>query len=194
MGTPEGEVTQLLHAWGGGDRSVEDRLFELVLPDLRKLAENMLRRERPDHSLQPTALLNEAYCRLLTARERDWRSRSHFFAIAARAMRRLLIEHARGRPKGARIPIDGLQEFLRGRDEQLELALAVDGLLDDMAPAHASWCSIVELKFFLGFTDEEAAEVLGLPLRSLQRQFGDARRWLYEKLKSCQAKPNTTSS
>jgi len=194
MGTPEGEVTRLLHAWGGGDRSVEDRLFELVLPDLRKLAENMLRRERPDHSLQPTALLNEVYCRLLTARERDWRSRSHFFAIAARAMRRLLIEHARGRPKGARIPIDGLQEFLRGRDAQLELALAVDGLLDDMAPAHGSWCSIVELKFFLGFTDEEAAEVLGLPLRSLQRQFGDARRWLYEKLKSCQAKPNTTSS
>jgi RNA polymerase sigma factor (TIGR02999 family) len=194
MGTPEGEVTRLLHAWGRGDRSVEDRLFELVLPDLRKLAENMLRRERPDHSLQPTALLNEAYCRLLTARERDWRSRSHFFAIAARAMRRLLIEHARGRPKGARIPIDGLQEFLRGREAQLELALAVDGLLDDMAPAHGSWCSIVELKFFLGFTDEEAAEVLGLPLRSLQRQFGDARRWLYEKLKSCQAKPNTTSS
>jgi len=194
MGTPEGEVTRLLHAWGGGDRSVEDRLFELVLPDLRKLAENMLRRERPDHSLQPTALLNEVYCRLLTARERDWRSRSHFFAIAARAMRRLLIEHARGRPKGVRIPIDGLQEFLRGRDAQLELALAVDGLLDDMPPAHGSWCSIVELKFFLGFTDEEAAEVLGLPLRSLQRQFGDARRWLYEKLKSCQAKPNTTSS
>jgi RNA polymerase sigma factor (TIGR02999 family) len=194
MGTSEGEITRLLHAWGGGDRSVEDRLFELVLPDLRKLAENMLRRERPDHSLQPTALLNEAYCRLLTARERDWQSRSHFFAIAARAMRRLLIEHARGRPKGVRIPIDGLQEFLRGRDAQLELALAVDGLLDDMAPAHGSWCSIVELKFFLGFTDEEAAEVLGLPLRSLQRQFGDARRWLYEKLKPCQAKPNTTSS
>ena len=194
MGTPEGEVTRLLHAWGGGDRSVEDRLFELVLPDLRKLAESMMRRERPDHSLQPTALLNEAYCRLLTARERDWRSRSHFFAIAARAMRRLLIDHARGRPKGARIPIDGLQEFLRGRDEQLELALAIDGLLDDMTPAHGDWCSIVELKFFLGFTDEETAEALGMPLRSMQRQFGDARRWLYEKLKSCQAKPNTMSS
>ena len=194
MGTPEGEVTRLLQAWGGGDRSVEDRLFELVLPDLRKLAESMMRRERPDHSLQPTALLNEAYCRLLTARERDWLNRSHFFAIAARAMRRLLIEHARGRPKGARIPIDGLQEFLRGRDEQLELALAIDGLLDDMAPAHGNWCSIVELKFFLGFTDEEAAEALGMPLRSMQRQFGDARRWLYEKLKSCQAKPNSMSS
>jgi RNA polymerase sigma factor (TIGR02999 family) len=194
MGTPEGEVTRLLHAWGGGDRSVEDRLFELVLPDLRKLAEGMMRRERPDHSLQPTALLNEAYCRLLTARERDWRNRSHFFAIAARAMRRLLIDHARGRPKGARIPIDGLQEFLRGRDEQLDLALAIDSLLDDMSPAHANWCSIVELKFFLGFTDEEAAEALGMPLRSMQRQFGDARRWLYEKLKACQAKPNTMSS
>src|ERR1700694_1647857 len=184
MGTPEGEVTRLLHAWGSGDRSVEDRLFELVLPDLRKLAETMMRRERPDHSLQPTALLNEAYCRLLTAREREWRNRSHFFAIPARALRRLLVQRARRR----------LQEFLLGRDEQLELALAVDGLLDDMAPAHGSWCSIVELKFFLGFTDEEAAEVLGLPLRSLQRQFGDARRWLYEKLKSCQAKPITTSS
>src|SRR5438067_2055475 len=85
MGTPEGEVTRLLHAWGSGDRTVEDRLFELVLPDLRKLAESMMRRERPDHSLQPTALLNEAYCRLLTARERDWRNRAHFFAIAARA-------------------------------------------------------------------------------------------------------------
>ena len=194
MGTPEGEVTRLLHAWGGGDRSVEDRLFELVLPDLRKLAEGMMRRERPDHSLQPTALLNEAYCRLLTARERDWRNRSHFFAIAARAMRRLLIDHARGRPKGARIPIDGLQEFLRGRDEQLDLALAIDSLLDDMGPAHGNWCSIVELKFFLGFTDEEAAEALGMPLRSMQRQFGDARRWLYEKLKACQAKPNTMSS
>jgi RNA polymerase sigma factor (TIGR02999 family) len=194
MGTPEGEVTRLLHAWGSGDRSVEDRLFELVLPDLRKLAESMMRRERPDHSLQPTALLNEAYCRLLNARERDWQNRSHFFAIAARAMRRLLIEHARGRPKGARIPIDGLQEFLRGRDEQLELALAIDGLLDDMAPAHGNWCSIVELKFFLGFTDDEAAEALGMPLRSMQRQFGDARRWLYERLKSCQAKPNTMSS
>src|SRR5260370_18934169 len=122
MGTPEGEITRLLHAWDTGDRTVEDRLFELVLPDLRKLAESMMRRERPEHSLQPTVLLSEAYCRLLTARERDWRNRSHFFAIAARAMRRLLIEHARGRPRGARIPIDGLQEFLRGRDEQLELA------------------------------------------------------------------------
>jgi RNA polymerase sigma factor (TIGR02999 family) len=194
MGTPEGEVTRLLHAWGGGDRSVEDRLFELVLHDLRKLAERMMRRERPDHSLQPTALLNEAYCRLLTARERDWRNRSHFFAMAARAMRRLLIEHARGRPKGAKIPIDGLQEFLRGRDEQLELAVAIDGLLEDMAPAHGNWCSIVELKFFLGFTDEETAEALVMPLRSMQRQFGDARRWLYEKLKACPAKPNTMSS
>jgi RNA polymerase sigma-70 factor (ECF subfamily) len=194
MDAPEGEVTRLLHAWGGGDRSVEDRLFELVMPDLRKLAESMMRRERPDHSLQPTTLLNEAYCRLLTARERDWRNRSHFFALAARAMRRLLIEHARRRPKEAQVPIDGLEDFLRGRDSQLELALAIDGLLDEMAPAHGSWCSIVELKFFLGFTDEEAAEALVIPLRSMQRQFGDARRWLYEKLKSCQAKPNTTIS
>ena len=193
MEVPAGEVTQLLHAWGSGDRSVEDRLFALVLPDLHKLANRLMRGERRDHSLQPTELLNEAYCRLLTARERDWQSRSHFLALAARAMRRLLIDHARGRPKAAKVPIGDLEGLLSGRNEQIELALSIDGLLDEMEPEHSQWCSIVELKFFLGFTDEETAEALGLPLRTMQRRFGDARCWLYERLK-CQTKPNTTSS
>ena len=193
MEPPAGEVTQLLHAWGAGDRSVESRLFALVLPDLHKLAQLLMRGERRDHSLQATELLNEAYCRLLGARERDWQNRSHFLALAARAMRRLLIEHARGRPKAEKVAIGDLEELLRGRDVQIEVALSIDGLLDEMAPAHPQWCSIVELKFFLGFTDEETAEALGLPLRTMQRQFGDARRWLYERLK-CPTKPNTTSS
>jgi RNA polymerase sigma factor (TIGR02999 family) len=190
---PAGEVTQLLHAWGAGDRSVEERLFELMLPDLHKLAQRLMRGERSDNSLQATELLNEAYLRLLKAQERDWQNRSHFFALAARAMRRLLIEHARGRPKAVKVPVDDLGELLRGRDAQIELALGIDGLLDEMAETHPKWCSIVELKFFLGLTDDEAAEALGLPLRTVQRQFGDARRWLYERLK-CQEKPNTTSS
>src|SRR6266481_6040848 len=152
MGTPEGEVTRLLHAWGGGDRSVEDRLFELVLPDLRKLAESMMRRERPDHSLQPTALLNEAYCRLVRARERDWQNRQHFFAIAARVMRRFLINHARARPKGQKILIEDAEPWLAERGDKIEQAIAVDTLLHEIEATHPDWCSVVDIKFFPAFT------------------------------------------
>ncbi|MBS1876833.1 MAG: sigma-70 family RNA polymerase sigma factor [Acidobacteria bacterium] len=179
-----GDVTTLLRAWSSGDRSVEERLFSLVLPDLHKLAQYMMGGERQDHSLQATALMNEAYFRLVNARERDWENRRHFFAIAARTMRRLLIDHARGRPKGAKLPIEGLEEMLRGRDAQLETAVAINSLLDELDGKHPDWCSVVELKFFAGFTDDETAEALGIPLRTMQRQFSDARRWLYQKLEA----------
>ena len=161
---------------------MEERLFALVLPDLHKLARYMMRGERADHSLQATVLINEAYFRLVGAKDRDWENRRHFFAVAARAMRHLLIDYARGRPKGAKVPIEGLEEMLRGRDEQLELGLTINELLHEMETDHPEWCTIVELKFFAGFTDEEAAEALGLSLRTMQRQFGDARRWLFQKL------------
>ena len=98
MNTPDRNVTALLRAWGEGDRSVEERLFALILPDLHQLARYMISRERPEHSLQPTALMNEAYLRLVSARERDWENRRHFFAVAARAMRHLLIDYARALP------------------------------------------------------------------------------------------------
>lgn len=194
--TAGGDVTTLLKAWSSGDRSVEDRLFSLVLPDLHKLARYMMAGERQDHSLQPTALLNEAYFRLVNARERDWESRRHFFAVAARAMRHLLIDHARGRPKGSKVPIDGLEEMLRGRDQQLETGVAINALLDEMDRKHPEWCSVVELKFFAGFTDDEAAAALGIPVRTMQRQFSDARRWLYERLETqrCAEKQNSTKS
>lgn len=185
-----GEVTQLLHAWSAGDRSVEDRLFTLVLPDLHNLARRLMGGERLDHSLQATALMNEAYFKLVRARERDWENRKHFFAVAARAMRHLLIDHARGRPKGQKIAIDGIEDLLRGRDTQLEVGLAINGLLDEMESKHPDWVSIIEMKFFAGFTDDEVAEALGLPLRSMQRRFGDARRWLYERLESPECKGN----
>jgi RNA polymerase sigma factor (TIGR02999 family) len=196
MDPSAGEVTVLLHAWSTGDRDVEERLFALVLPDLHKLARYLMGRERPGHSLQPTALMNEAYFRLVGAKERDWENRRHFFAVAGRAMRRLLIDHARGRPKGAKIAIDGLEDFLRGRDAQLELGVEVNELLDRMEATHPDWCSVVELKFFAGFSDAETAEALGVPLRTMQRQFSDARRWLYERLESqrCKANPNATNS
>ncbi len=182
MEPSEGEVTQLLRAWSNGDRSVEDRLFDAVLPELRKLASAFLRRESPGHTLQPTALLNEAYLRLVNARERDWNHRTHFYAIAARIMRRLLIDHARGRRRGNEIPVEGLADLLRGREAQLEQAIAVDSVLDELEASHADWCSVVEMRFFLGLTEEGTAEALGIPLRTAQRRFSDARRWLYERL------------
>ena len=192
----DGEVTALLRAWSGGDRSVEERLFQLVLPDLRKIAGALMRKERSDHSLQPTALLNETYFRLVGAREHDWTNRRHFYAVAARAMRRLLIDHARARPHGAKVPIEGMEDLLRGRESQIELALSIDGLLDELSQTQPEWCSVVELKFFWGFTDEETAAALELPLRTAQRHFGDARRWLFERLEQekCKAKSKTTNS
>lgn len=191
----DGEVTALLRAWSGGDRSVEERLFQLVLPDLRRIAGALMSKERSDHSLQPTALLNETYLRLVGARENDWADRRHFFAVAARAMRRLLIDHARARPHGVKIPMDGMEELLRGRETQMELALSIDGLLDELAEKQPEWCSVVEMKFFWGFTDEETAAALSLPLRTAQRHFGDARRWLFERLEQgkCKANSKTTS-
>jgi RNA polymerase sigma factor (TIGR02999 family) len=196
MDSDRGEVTRLLHAWAGGDRGVEERLFALVLPDLYRLARQMMGRERPDHTLEPTALINEAYFRLVGARERDWESRRHFFAIAARAMRRLLIDHAKGRAKGQKMPLEGLEEFLGGRGEQLQLAVELDDLLNRMEQLHPDWCPVVELKFYAGFTDAETADALGLPLRTMQRQFSDARRWLFEQLetKRCGTARNATKS
>jgi RNA polymerase sigma factor (TIGR02999 family) len=184
MDTPPGEVTTLLHAWSEGDRSIEDRLFELVMPELHQIAERLMRRERPEHSLDPTALVNEVYVRLVRARERDWESRRHFFALAARAMRRLLIDHARGRPQAQMVPIAGMEDWLRATGAKLEQALAIDGLLNQIEPEHPEWCSIVDLKFFMGLTDEETADALGMPIRTVQRKFGDARRWLFERLES----------
>ncbi len=179
---PFGEITKLLKLWGTGDRDVEPELFELVLPDLRRIAQSMMRKERPDHSLQPTALLNETYFRLVNARERDWENRRHFFAIAARAMRRLLIDHARARPPGAKIPLDALGDLLRGRETQLEQAVSINKLLDDLETSHPDWCLAIELKFFLGLTDEEAAAATGMSMRTLQRNYTDARRWLFERM------------
>jgi RNA polymerase sigma factor (TIGR02999 family) len=179
---PTGEVTELLKAWSAGDRNVEARLFELVLPDLRKLAQCFLRRESPNHSLQPTALLNEAYLRLVGARARDWQDRRHFFAITARVMRRLLIDHARGRRRAEFVDMEGIEAMLKGRDAQLEQAVQVDSVLDELEALSPEMCHIVELRFFLGLTEEEAAEALGIPVRTAQRRYSDARKWLFERL------------
>ena len=196
MEAPAGEITQLLHAWSAGDRGVEERLFSLVLPDLRNLARALMRRERRDHTLEASALLNESYVRLLAGRERDWEGRRHFYAVAARIMRRLLVDHARARTKPEILPLEDWREPRRGPAVQIELAIAVDGVLNELEGVHPDWCSIVEMKYYMGLTDEEAADALGLPLRTVQRRFSDARRWLFERLNpsSCETKANATKA
>ena len=178
-----GDVTGLLRRWQTGDREAEAELFELVLPDLQRLARYWMRRERPGHTLQPSALLNEVYIRLVGYRNQNWQDRRHFFAIAARAMRRYLIDYARGRPKAKVVPL-GTLDVPELPGSRRELAIAVDQLLEELAREDPDACSIVEMKFFLGLTDEEASEALNIPVRSLQRSWQAAREWLFRRLES----------
>jgi len=179
-----GEITELLHRWRSGDQAAETRLFELVQPELRRLARHYMRRERPGHTLQPTDLLNETYLKLTGAKEVDWRDRGHFFALAARAMRRYLIDYARGRRGQVKLPLDDISPVVTGDASNLELAIAVDRLLDELGKKNPDQCAMVELKYFLGLTDDEAAEALHLPLRTAQRRWLEARKWLFERLES----------
>ena len=177
------DITALLQRWRTGSADAESELFALVMPDLRRLARYLMKRERGGHTLQPTELVDEVYFRLVDAKDRDWQNRSHFFAIAGRAMRRHLIDHARGRQNG----VVGLNDAGIHRPDgsrKLHLALTLDSLLEEMSAVHPEWCSVVELKFFLGLTDEEAADALGLKLRTLQRMWLEARRWLFSRMES----------
>ena len=186
----EGEdVTRLLREWRAGDRRAENELFRIVMPDLRKLARRLMSGERREHTLQPTELVDQVYFRLVAARDRDWENRRHFFAIAARAMRRHLIDHARGRGSAV---FAGLEEIERGlpvAGAQVDLVLTIDHLLDELSLAQPEWSRVIEVKYFLGLTDEEAADALGMKLRTLQRAWRDARRWLFERMDAANARP-----
>jgi RNA polymerase sigma factor (TIGR02999 family) len=195
---PDGppEITQLLRRWRSGDGAAEARLFDLLMPDLHRIAACCFRSERPGHTLQPTALVNEGFLRLAAAKGIEWQDRGHFFVIAARIMRRCLIDHARSRPAAEFLSLEGLAEGVLAQRNPLELAIAIDSLLEEMAAEHPQRCSVVEMKFFLGMTDAEAADLLGLSLHTLQREWFRARRWLFEKLSAGQwnTAPNTTSA
>jgi RNA polymerase sigma factor (TIGR02999 family) len=182
MELPMGDITELLHQWRAGNREAENQLFTLVLPNLRRLAHYLMQRERKDHSMQATELVDQIYFRMVAAKERDWQNRKHFYAIAARAMRRYLIDHARGRPSADFVALEGLEDILPATSGKVDLAIAVDRLLDELAETEPEWSMLVEMKFFLGLTDEEAAEALGVKLRTMQRTWSDARRWLYTRM------------
>ena len=188
-----GDITQLLQRWREGSRDAENELFTLVLPNLRRLAHYLMKGERKGHSLQATELVDQIYFRLVAAKNRDWRNRQHFYAIAARAMRRYLIDHARARPEGEFVALEGMKDLLPADSAKLDLALNVDRLLEELEKTKPDWCMLVEMKFFLGLTDEEAAETLGIKLRSMQRMWRDARQWLFERTESPDAGQSTAA-
>jgi RNA polymerase sigma factor (TIGR02999 family) len=182
MGEEPGAITILLHRWQEGDKEAESELFRLLLPDLRRIAGHCFRGERPGQTIQPTALVNEAFLRLAAARNIDWQNRGHFLALSAKIMRRLLIDRARARPTVHFAPLDGMPEPALGHNTPVELVLTLDLLLEELEVESHQRRMIVELKFFLGLTDTEAAEVLNISLRTLQREWHLARRWLFERL------------
>ena len=179
-----GDITLLLHQWREGSRSAENELFALVLPNLRRLAHHLMKGERKGHSLEATELVDQVYFRLVAAKDRDWQNRQHFFAIAARAMRRYLIDHARGRPNAEFVALEGIENLLPASSAKLDQAVTIDRLLEQLSETKPDWCTLVEVKYFLGLTDEEAADTLGLKVRTMQRMWRDARQWLFEHMES----------
>jgi len=180
------EVTQILHDWSGGDPEASSRLMPFVYDELRRLARIFLNRERGGHTLQPTALVNEAYLRLVDQTRVNWQNRSHFYGIAARMMRRVLIDHARAhaaekRGGGAalRLSLDDVQLPLEQRAADF---LDLDEALERLAQMDERKCRIVELRFFGGLSDEEIAEVLKISTRTVLRDWKTARMWLYREL------------
>jgi RNA polymerase sigma factor (TIGR02999 family) len=188
VNVPPGDITMLLQQWREGDRAAEEQLFELVMPNLRRLAHFLMKGERRGHSMDATELVNQIYFRLVAAKDRDWRNRRHFFAIAGRAMRRYLIDHARGRPDAQLVAFEEIDGILPARSPAMDLPIMIDHLLEELGKENPEWSMLVEMKYFLGLTDEEAAEAMGLKIRTMQRMWSDARRWLFERLQAERAK------
>ncbi|WP_263352017.1 sigma-70 family RNA polymerase sigma factor [Acidicapsa acidisoli] len=188
MADADGEVTRLLERWREGDPDVLESLIPLVYGQLHRIAEGYMRREREDHTLQPTALVNEVYMRLLSQRKVSWHDRGHFYTFAARIMRNILKDHARahlaerrGGPGAIRLPLsDEIAWVGTSSAEILDLNRALDRLEKlDQRKAH-----LIELRFFLALTLEETAEVLSISLSTAERDLKFSRSWLYQELKS----------
>lgn len=184
MSSPQA-VTQLLIRGSQGDRAALDELLPVVYDELRRLAGSYLGRERPGHTLQPTALVHEAYLRLVDQRSVDWRNRAQFFGMAAEMMRRILVNHAQGRhaaKRGGHAPRLSLDEAV-GFSEERDLNLvALDEALSDLALLDPRQSRIVELRFFAGLSIEETAEVLEISPATVKREWSAARAWLYREM------------
>lgn len=179
------DVTQLLMAWNDGDESALEKLVPLVYGELRRLARRHMQRERPDHTLQTTALINEAYLQLVDIRNVHWQNRAHFFALCARLMRRILVDFARSRHYakrgGGAQPLSLDQSVLVSPGHSPDL-VAVDDALQALAKVDARKAQVVELRFFGGLTLEETAEVLKVSPETVRRDWRLAKVWLLRQL------------
>jgi RNA polymerase sigma factor (TIGR02999 family) len=182
---PSSEVTELLRQWSDGRQEALDQLMPQIYAELRRLASSYLRRERPDHTLQATALVHEAFLKLIDQRAVQWQNRAHFFGIAAQAMRRILVDHARAHASGKRgdgqRPVSLDDAHVPTGTPNLDL-LALDEVLTRLAAFDSQQSRVVELRFFGGLTMEETAEVLHISPATVGREWTVAKAWLYAEL------------
>jgi RNA polymerase sigma factor (TIGR02999 family) len=178
--------TELLRAWSQGDGSAFERLVPLVYEELHRLARRYMRRERPDHTLQATSLVNEAYLRLIDVNRVEWRDRAHFLAVAAQMMRRILVESARNRRRQKRgggavhLNLDEVQELPASKDHDV---VALSAALCGLAKSDARMSQIVELRFFGGLTVDETAQVLNVSPETVMRDWKTAKAWLLREIR-----------
>jgi RNA polymerase sigma factor (TIGR02999 family) len=183
--SPPHEVTALLLSWSNGDRDALAGLMPLVYDELRRLALDHLRRERPEHTLQPTALVNEVYLRLVDQRRVSWQTRAQFFGLAAQLMRHVLVDHARSRAaakRGGLVRKLSLDEALVAADEVAAELVALDEALVRLAAIDERKSRVVEMRFFAGLSVEEAAEALGVSDKTVMRDWRIAKMWLHREL------------
>jgi RNA polymerase sigma factor (TIGR02999 family) len=183
---PSGEVSILLRAWSDGDQSALDRLTPIVYEELHRLARRYMKRERAGHSLQTTALVNEAYVRLVDYKRMRWQNRAHFFAVSAQLMRRILVEHARRHnlKRGADVQHVSLEMgAMIGGDRGADL-VALDDALGALSRLDPRKAQVVELRFFGGLSVQETAEVLRISPVTVMRDWSSARAWLYREMTS----------
>jgi RNA polymerase sigma factor (TIGR02999 family) len=182
---PPSQVTKLLQGWRAGDPRALDALLPLVYDELRRLAHHHLRNERPNHTLQSTALVHEAYFRLVGQDFPEWKSRAHFFAIAAQLMRQILVDYARRQRASKRgggicvLPLDDAVALPQSKDVDV---LALDDALNALAELDPRQTRVVELRFFAGLSLEEISQVMGIATATVQRDWTAARAWLYREI------------
>jgi RNA polymerase sigma factor (TIGR02999 family) len=182
--SPSAPVTDFLHAWSGGDRAALDAVIPLVHAELKRLARRRLAGERPNHTIQPTALVNEAYMRLANERGMKWQDRSHFLAVAAQLMRFILVDHARKRRYQKRggdreiVPLD-----MDVADVGAESVLRIDRAISDLAKVDERKARVVEMRVFAGLSVDESARLLGVSAETIGRDWRFARAWLQRELK-----------
>ena len=184
MGDGTGDVSRLLRAWAGGDIHARDELVPLVYHELQKRASGYLRHERPDHTLQATALVHEAFMRLAGQDRVAWQNRGHFYAVAAQMMRRILVDYARER-RAAKRPDAALRIDLDVRipaADQPEHVLALDEALNELSTLEQRQAQIVELRYFGGLSEQEVADTLSVSRATVTREWKRARAWLYHRM------------